>query len=123
MGNLSTHFSREEFRCRCGCGYDTVDTELLQILEFIRQHYQKPVTITSGCRCKAHNESIGGSDNSQHIYGRAADFQVEDVRPLEVYELIDNIHPNKYGLGVYIRGNSGWVHIDSRTDSPARWEG
>jgi hypothetical protein len=33
---ISENFARSEFRCKCGCGLDTVDTELLRLLENIR---------------------------------------------------------------------------------------
>ena len=90
MTRLSINFTREEFRCKgenChptiagNCGFDTVDTELLRILENVRNHFDEPVTITSACRCMAHNESVGGAHNSQHTKGRAADIIVKDVDP------------------------------------------
>ena len=67
----------------------TVDIDLIGILEEVRQHFMKPVTITSGCRCANHNYRIGGAKDSQHIYGRAADIQVKDTPPEKVYEFID----------------------------------
>ena len=76
MGDLSEHFSREEMACKCGCGLDTVDAELLSLLEKIRAHFDRPITINSGCRCEAHNRAVGGSKNSQHLIGRAADIVV-----------------------------------------------
>ncbi|BEB16509.1 hypothetical protein VEE45_23520 [Escherichia coli] len=46
---LSKHFSRKEFKCKCGkCDYDTIDAELLVILEDVREHFGKPVIINSG---------------------------------------------------------------------------
>ena len=31
MGDLSEHFDRREFTCRCGCGADQVDPQLALI--------------------------------------------------------------------------------------------
>ena len=117
MSQLSYHFHRDEFACKCGCGFNTVDSELITVLETIRAQFKKPVVITSGCRCFKHNTKSGGSDNSQHIYGRAADFKIEGVAPAEVARFVDELWPNQYGLGVY----SSWTHIDTRTKGPARW--
>ena len=36
MSQLSAHFNREEFECTCHCGMDTVDAELIDVLEDIR---------------------------------------------------------------------------------------
>jgi zinc D-Ala-D-Ala carboxypeptidase len=78
MGDLSPHFSRSEFRCKCadqGCIGKTgaVDPELLRILEAMRRALAGPVTIRSGWRCPAHNQAAGGVQDSAHMRGRAAD--------------------------------------------------
>jgi len=52
---LSKHFYRDEFACQCGCGFDTVDHELVKILEDVRKTFNAPVHISSGCRCEKHN--------------------------------------------------------------------
>lgn len=115
---ISTHFKRTEFACGCGCGFDTVDTELLSALERVREHFGKPVMVTSGCRCENHNESVGGSMRSQHLFGRAADIVVKDTHPVEVHTFIEQQFPDKYGLGLY----GGWVHLDTRSGNRARWD-
>ena len=76
MGDLSEHFSRSEFACRCGCGFDAVSPELIHLLESIREEYGKPMRITSGCRCPDYNASVGGVSNSAHTRGSAADIAV-----------------------------------------------
>lgn len=115
MNKLSKNFSRSEFACKCGCGFDTVDTELLEILEKVRTHFGKPVTINSACRCENHNESIGGGKNSQHKFGRAADIVVKGIQPSQVVEFIESAYPD-CGLGIY----PTFTHIDSR-GIKARW--
>lgn len=119
MGDISEHFSRSEFACKCGCGQDTVDAELLDVLERVRKHWGKSITINSGNRCKAYNKVIGGSKNSQHVKSRAADIVVEDMLPFHVYKLLDIWYPDKYGMGSY----DTFTHIDTRTNKRARWKG
>lgn len=114
---LSKHFARSEFACKCGCGFDTVDAVLIQYLEAVRNHFNCPVVVTSGCRCDSYNRSIGGSTNSQHVKGRAADIMVKDVEPLVVQEFVNGLVQHG-GVGSY----STFTHIDSR-GYPARWEG
>ena len=116
---LSTHFYREEFACSCNsCGRDTVDVELIELLEDILTHFNRAVTVTSGHRCKAFNAEIGGAKDSQHLYGRAADIIVSEVSPVVVVAFINGLYPDKYGIGTY----SKWVHVDTR-NTKARWNG
>jgi len=120
MGDLSQHFSRHEFACKCGCGFDTVDVDLIAPLEYVRQRSGEPITITSGCRCETYNKQVGGSPRSQHTKGRAVDIQVRNVPAPLVYALL-NSSPFKddISLGKY----DTFTHIDTRTGSPKRWEG
>jgi uncharacterized protein YcbK (DUF882 family) len=108
------HFTRYEFACKCGCGYDTVDAELLVILNNLREFFDAPVTINSACRCPAHNASVGGSEDSQHLYARAADVVVENIEPDVVYEYLDSLGVG--GLGKY----KTFTHVDTRINR-ARW--
>jgi uncharacterized protein YcbK (DUF882 family) len=79
MGDLSEHFSASEFACSCGCGYGTrpgdVSTELLSLLELMREEYGSPMNINSGCRCATWNAHVGGVHNSAHTRGTAADIR------------------------------------------------
>ena len=111
---LSKHFNRKEFACRCGCGFDTVDSMTLEALESIRQHFDKPVTVTSGCRCLVHNKAVGGSERSQHTKGRAADIQVKGVEPSAVADYATS-------LGLSVGRYDSFTHVDSRSGLAARW--
>jgi uncharacterized protein YcbK (DUF882 family) len=110
------HFKRSEFSCKCGCGFDTVDFELAIILDDVREYFNKPTIITSGCRCEKHNKAVGGADKSIHKEGKAADIKVLDINPIDVYNYLDKKYSDTFGLGLY----STWVHIDSRKEK-SRW--
>ena len=114
---MMNYFKRSEFKCKCGhCDQDTVDYELMMLLNKVRAHFHAPVTINSGNRCPAYNKRIGGSKNSQHLRGRAADIVVDGVHPHRVYDLLTLWYPDSYGIGRY----ETFTHIDSRT-AKARW--
>ena len=116
MDNLSRHFSRHEFACKCGCGQDTIDAALIATLEMVRMHFDRPIGINSGNRCKAYNATLpNASPNSQHLLGRAADFVVAGVMPDRVFGFLRDDHPG--GLGAY----RTFTHIDSRSNR-ARWD-
>ncbi len=114
-GDLSAHFNRSEFSCKCGCSQDTVDTKLIEGLEHVRAHFDgAPITVNSGNRCPAYNASVGGATSSQHLISRAADITVSGSSPEEVYAYLDEWWPG--GLGKY----DTFTHVDSRS-SRARW--
>ena len=113
---LNKFFNRSEFECRCGCGFSTVDAELLSVLTDVREYFNAPVTINSSCRCDAHNKAIGGAEHSKHKLGIAADIVVKGVNPADVYDFLDRHEPMKYGVGKY----DTFTHVDVRANK-ARW--
>lgn len=117
MDNISPHFSRSEFACKCGCGFDAVDLELVEVLEGARLHFGRQIVINSACRCEKHNAKVGGTKNSQHLMGIAADIKVRGVNPDVVQDYFEKKHPNQYGIGRY----DTFTHIDVR-DTKARWD-
>ncbi len=116
MEQLSANFKRAEFACKCGCGFATVDVDLLILMKSIRLRFGEPVTINSSARCEAHNKAVGGADNSKHRLGLAADITVKNVSLNELYKFLDESHPMSLGLGRY----DTFVHVDVRFGK-ARW--
>ncbi len=114
----SKHFQFKEFGCRC-CGESKVARELLVLLELVRLKFGKAVIITSGYRCKNHNDNVGSNDRSQHRLGTACDIVIKGVSPKVVYEYLNTTFPDHYGFGLYVK--SGFVHIDVREGKKGRW--
>lgn len=108
MGDLSPHFSKIEFRCKCPRKHlepFPLELELVQVLERVRARAGRPLPILSGYRCPAHNRSIGGAPKSQHLLGRAADLEVGMV------SVEAAIGAGARGIGT----RRGWVvHLDVR---------
>ena len=95
------------------CG-DTVyiDTDLVAILQRIRDHFGKSVTITSAYRPEGYNAAIGGSSSSYHCSGQAADIVIAGVLPLEVAKYAESIGVK--GIGCY--NDQKFNHIDTRSN-------
>jgi hypothetical protein len=113
---LSENFLASEFMCKgkACCSSGLIDDELVKILQQIRDHFGKPVTINSAYRCPKHNEKVGGSSGSYHKYGQAADIKVKDTAPAEVAKYAESI--GVLGIGLYETDADGYfVHIDTRT--------
>ena len=117
MGDISKHFSRHEFACGCGCGFDVVDAELITVLEDLREYFISPIHVNSGARCPQHNQRERGGKNSQHKLGKAADVYIHSVSSMDVADYLEYKYPHKYGIGRY----HGRTHIDVR-GVRARWD-
>jgi len=94
---LTPHFNLYDFLAsetalRYGIGNVPHDAAVITHLQLLAEKLLEPVTarfetrpqITSGYRCPALNEKVGGVATSQHMSGQAVDFQVPDVSLLEV---------------------------------------
>ena len=115
---LSTNFRVKEFACTDGSDPIFVDSELVKVLQKIRTHFGKSVTITSAYRTPTKNKACGGSTYSQHLYGRAADVKISGISPKKVAAYAETILKNKGGIGIY----STFIHIDVR-GTKSRWNG
>ena len=94
MGDISEHFSTTEFRCKCGkCAQKDVALYLVWALEKVRYSIDKPIIVTSGIRCPAHNAAIGGAKNSKHMLGMAADIIVSGMKPCCLQAVIHAVAP------------------------------
>lgn len=113
---ISDNFKVSEFACKgkgC-CSSVKIDQKLVSYAQMIRNHFCKPVTITSAYRCSAHNKAVGGVSGSNHVKGMAADIKVKDVTPAEVAKYAESI--GILGIGLYETPKDGYfVHIDTRT--------
>lgn len=116
--SISDHFCVNEFRCKDGTDPVFVDERLVSILECVRTKFGQPVIVTSGYRTPSYNCMIGGAIFSQHIYGRAADIVVGDVKPEDVYNFLCESFPKSCGFGLY----ASFVHVDCR-ETKSRWKG
>ena len=115
---VSTNFRVKEFACTDGSDPIFIDSDLVNILQKIRTHFGKSVTITSAYRTPGKNKAVGGTTYSQHLYGRAADIKVNGVSPKKVAAYEETLLKIKGGIGTY----STFTHIDTRTIK-ARWKG
>lgn len=115
---LSKNFRVKEFACKDGSDPIFISPELVELLQKIRDHFGRPVTITSGFRTAKHNKTEKGATYSQHLYGTAADIKVTGIKPVEVAAYAETLLSNTGGIGIY----STFVHVDVR-EKKARWQG
>ena len=113
---LSANFRVREFACTDGSDPIFIDSDLVNVLQEIRNHFGKAVTITSAYRTPTKNKACGGAIYSQHLYGRAADIKISGVSPAKVAAYAETLLKDKGGIGIY----STFTHIDTRA-TKSRW--
>lgn len=117
---LSEHFKRSEFACKCGGKYCSPrhanpDPRLVEMCEIIRQYVNAPIRISSGCRCQKWNELQDGVNNSSHCFGFAADIHCDSIGSEKLFNSIKELYkngklPNLRYAQRYIAKD--FVHID-----------
>lgn len=71
----------------------------------------KPITITSGYRCKALNRAVGGVATSQHQNGCAADFVVGSAAENRIlFNKIKSSSSVPFDQ-LILEPKAGWIHI------------
>jgi zinc D-Ala-D-Ala carboxypeptidase len=124
--NLSANFTLKELTksdtaTRLGLD-NTPDDEALEnlktlcemVLQPVRDHFGKSVTVNSGYRSPESNAAVGGSKTSDHCKGQAADIEIDGLPNPELAQwIMDNLDYTQLILEFYTQGqpNSGWVHV------------
>ena len=107
---VAKNFTVAEFASKDGSRVVIINPMLPEYLQKARDHFGKPLIITSGYRTTAHNMRVGGVSNSQHVFGNAADVYIPSVPVLDLYNYFCEIAGNSCGIGIY----DTFVHFDVR---------
>jgi len=124
--NLSANFSLKELTksdtaTRLGID-NTPDEETIdnlrmlceKVLQPVRDHFGKSVTVNSGYRSSETNQATGGSKSSDHVKGQAADIEIAGVANADLAQwIMENLTYTQLILEFYTQGipDSGWVHV------------
>lgn len=110
---VATNFKVSEFKSK--------DSKIVLIhhtlpiaLQMVRDKIGKPINITSAYRTEARNTAVGGTSNSYHLYGMAADIYVSSMDATTLAKAIDSLFPTCYGVIAYPK--KGIVHFDVRAN-------
>jgi zinc D-Ala-D-Ala carboxypeptidase len=128
--NLSDHFTLDELtvsQTAARLGLDNTPSEdviaalkrTAHGLEMVRAYVQAPIIVSSGYRSPLVNRAVGGSPNSQHIKGEAADFTAPGFGQPEMImrAILRSTRPIPFDQLILEFGR--WVHI-SFSQAPRR---
>lgn len=105
------YFNRSEYRCKCGkCGGFPVEPNktLVKAADKVRIHFDVPVTLSSGVRCKTHNANVGGVSGSRHLSGKAMDFCVSGKNAATTLAYVQTLPEIRYAYAI----DGSYVHMD-----------
>jgi hypothetical protein len=106
------HFKKSEFTCKCGCGLNNIQLEVVKIADEVREHFGNPAIVTSGSRCSKHNTEVGGVANSRHLQGKAIDMYVQNVSWNDLLEYLRELEQKGKIRYCYHINNSDCCHFD-----------
>lgn len=110
------YFLMSDFQCPCGraqCDAAPMDAMALIKLDGLRRDFGQAMIVNSGARCRQHNKAVGGSENSEHLHGRAFDIHCPDgIYMLRLSQLA--LRHGFTGIGIKKR----MIHLDTRPGTP-----
>jgi hypothetical protein len=93
------------------------------IFQPIREHFGKPIIISSGYRSAELNKAIGGSLSSQHCSGEAIDIDMDgtDITNAQIFNYIkDNLNFDQMIWEFGTDTNPDWVHVSFASNRSQR---
>ena len=118
---MKNYFEKSEFACKhCQqLPFGGMNTELVNVLNQLREKLREPLIISSGYRCPTHNRNIGGASQSYHMKGVAADVYInsENYSPHQIAQMALDCGADT----AVAYPNQGFVHVDMR-GYRAAWE-
>jgi uncharacterized protein YcbK (DUF882 family) len=127
---VTPHFTREELECR-HCGAMEFTELALDRLEALREEFGKPMVVSSGFRCPAHNREVGrtglcGPHTRVDRDNVTVDIQVYGADALELLGLA--LGYGLTGLGVHQKDDHDqrilhldWLTNDIHAPRPYIW--
>jgi len=120
QNRISENFSVAEMACQCGCGFCEMDPLFMARLEVLRKRCgDLPLYVTSGCRCKAHDQRVSPKMKGvgPHAVDSGAGVAAVDIRVagLRAYRVLQEAVLLGFS-GVGIRQKGPWekriIHLD-----------
>ena len=94
-----------------------------KVFQPIREHFGKPIHISSGYRSAALNKAVKGSLSSQHCTGEAIDIDMDgtDITNAQIFNYIkDNLEFDQLIWEFGTDANPDWVHVSYESTGKQR---
>lgn len=112
------YFKPEEFACR-HCDANQMDAVFLEEIDELRARYGRPLVVSSGYRCPAHNAAVSSTGlTGPHTTGRATDFAIDRGPALQLLKVA--LGMNFTGIGIQQKGGGRFLHVDNLPNAPGQ---
>ena len=118
MNSQWKHFTEEELACPCNCGLEMNNVFMEKVVQ-MRKTAGFPFSVTSGARCQAYDESIGG--RGPHRTGRALDIRISGTDAFELVRLGYLFGMKGFGIKQHGDHGSRFIHIDDLDYGTRPW--
>ena len=112
------NFTREEFRCKCGCDTNEITDELINFAQEIRTEAGFALPVTSGYRCPKHKSERAKKKPGTHAKGLAVDFGLSHGQARIVTRIA--LSKSRGGVGVNQKGLARFIHVDVEQERTGR---
>jgi zinc D-Ala-D-Ala carboxypeptidase len=113
------YFSISEFACRCGKCENHIDLGFVRELDELRHRYGRPLIVSSGYRCPAHNSKVSNTGRTgPHTTGKAADLLVDRGDAFQLLRLAMGM--SFTGIGLQQKGSGRFLHLDTLPNAPGQ---
>lgn len=90
---------------------------LMELLDNIREKYGQPLYVSSGYRCTALNDLVGGSKTSMHTKGLAVDINLgSKTKNRQFFRWLQDNKDDVNFDQLINESDYSWVHIGFRSD-------
>lgn len=113
---MKNYFSAIEQSCRC-CGTGKLAPDFLFKLNAAREIAGIPFVLNSAFRCPKHNKEVGGTENSAHLVGCAADIRI--LNNWERYVILKALFDHEVKLHRIGIGRD-FIHVDDDFTKPSQ---
>lgn len=88
----------------------------VHVFQRVRDHFGKPIRVSSGYRSPKLNKAVGGSTSSQHVTGEALDIQgTNGLTNAQIFQYIkDNLDFDQLIWEYGTEDEPAWVHVSYR---------
>lgn len=110
------NFKLTDFQCHCpACADDPsrpyTKIGVMRAVQALRDRLGKPLVVTRGVSCVAHNKSVGGAGDSRHLPEHA---DAVDIATADAHEAYVVVYGAIQGGWTALRVYGGHVHMDMR---------
>lgn len=104
------NFSAKELACK-HCGADGIRPEMMEILQSIRNEFDKPIFLSSGFRCVKHPVEQEKATPGEHAHGLAVDILCHSEKALDIIKMAQARDVRRIGIHQKGNFNGRFVHL------------